>query len=73
MIAILTLILNFIPICYFIMFLGTGIFQQFQSGDPAEKMFFYTTFYELLILIVFCLALSMMNMKLIYENNNNKP
>ena len=68
--SILALLLNCVPVGYFLVFMIGGIFQEFQSGDPANKIFFYTTFYELIILIIFCLFLPILNMKLIYENHS---
>ena len=68
--SILALLLNCVPVGYFLVFMISGISQEFQSGDPANKIFFYTTFYELIILIIFCLFLPILNMKLIYENHS---
>ena len=46
----------------------TGIFDQLSSSDPATKIFFNIDFWELLLLITFCLFLPIINMRLIYEN-----
>ncbi len=69
--SIFALFLNLIPICYFIIFMIGGIVDQFQPGDPASKIFFFTSFNEIMLLIIFCLFLPILNMRLIYENYNN--
>lgn len=48
----------------------TGVLDQFQSSDPATKIFFNVDLLELLMIITFCFFLPIINMRLIYENYN---
>ena len=68
MLIIISFVLNIFLICYFFVFMVTGIIDQFSSADPATKIFFNTDFLELLLLLTFCLFLPIINMRLIYEN-----
>ncbi len=68
MLIIISFLLNIIPVLYFLLFMGIGIMEQFESSDPAIKIFFNLDFSEFLILIIFCLFLPIINMRLIYEN-----
>ena len=68
MLIIISFLLNIFLICYFLIFMVTGIFDQLSSSDPATKIFFNIDFWELLLLITFCLFLPIINMRLIYEN-----
>ncbi len=67
---IISFILNIFLICYFLLFMVTGVLDQFQSSDPATKIFFNVDLLELLMIITFCFFLPIINMRLIYENYN---
>lgn len=68
MLIIISFLLNIFLVFYFLIFMGTGIFDQLISSDPATKIFFNVDIWELLLLITFCLFLPIINMRLIYEN-----
>ena len=68
MLIIISFLLNFFLIGYFLLIMVTGIVDQFSSSDPAMKIFFNIDFWELLLLLTFCLFLPIINMRLIYEN-----
>ena len=67
-ITIQIFLLNIFLICYFLLFMITGIMDQFSSSDPATKIFFNIDLLEILLLLTFCLFLPIINMRLIYEN-----
>ena len=67
---IVSFILNIFLICCFLLFMVTGVLDQFQSSDPATKIFFNIDLLELLMIITFCFFLPIINMRLIYENYN---
>ncbi len=68
MLIIISFLLNFFLICYFLVFMVAGIIDEFSSSDPATKIFFNTDLLELFLLLTFCLFLPIINMRLIYEN-----
>ncbi len=68
MLIIISFLLNFFLICYFLVFMVAGIIDEFSSSDPAIKIFFNTDLLELFLLLTFCLFLPIINMRLIYEN-----
>ena len=68
MLIIVSFLLNIFLIFYFLLFMITGIIDQFGSSDPATKIFFNVDFFEILITIIFCFLLPIINMRLIYEN-----
>ena len=68
MLIIISFLLNFFLIGYFLLIMVTGIVDQFSSSDPAMKIFFNIDLLELFLLLTFCLFLPIINMRLIYEN-----